>query len=144
MYHEIILLGILISLIYTELTGISPAGLIVPSYLVLCLQNPYRVLYTAAIVFLTTVTVKVLSRYVILYGRRQFAVMIMAAVLINMLISFSGILPQNPGIIGTLIPGIIANECVRQGTVKSVTSLVLVTGILALILMWNRIGVFPI
>ena len=32
MYHEIVLIGVAVSLLFTELTGFSPAGLIVPGY----------------------------------------------------------------------------------------------------------------
>ena len=40
MYYEIVLAGVAISLLFVELTGLSPAGLIVPGYLALCLQTP--------------------------------------------------------------------------------------------------------
>ena len=36
MYNQIILLGVVVSMIFTEITGLS-AGLIVPGYLVLAL-----------------------------------------------------------------------------------------------------------
>ena len=39
MYYEIVLAGVAISLLFVELTGLSPAGLIVPGYLALCLQT---------------------------------------------------------------------------------------------------------
>ena len=42
MYDGIILLGVLVSLAFTELTGLS-AGLIVPGYLVLCFESPQRI-----------------------------------------------------------------------------------------------------
>ena len=42
MYYEIVLAGVAISLLFVELTGLSPAGLIVPGYLALCLQTPWR------------------------------------------------------------------------------------------------------
>ena len=48
MYHETILAGVLISLLYTEFTGLS-AGLIVPGYLALCLHSPWRIVDTLVI-----------------------------------------------------------------------------------------------
>ena len=48
MYDQIILLGVLVSLAFTELTGLS-AGLIVPGYLALCLESPQRIAYTLAL-----------------------------------------------------------------------------------------------
>ena len=143
MYHNVLLLGILASLLYTELTGLSPAGLIVPGYLVLSLQSPHRVLYTAVVVLLTLLSAKLLNRWIILYGRRQFAVMVVLSAVIHMGISsLQG--AQLPDLIGTLIPGIIANDCLRQGVVKSLCSLAIVTGLLALLLLWNNIGVLPL
>lgn len=144
MYHDIVLLGVAISLIYTELTGISPAGLIVPGYLVLCLQTPQRIVYTLAVVLMTIGGAKLLNLVMILYGRRQFAVMILLSFTINFIIVRTHLLPYDPGMIGSLIPGIIAQECTRQGIVKSFVSLAIVTGILALILLWNGIGVLAL
>lgn len=143
MYHDVLLLGILASLAYTELTGISPAGLIVPGYLVLCLQSPHRVGYTAVVVCLTLLAAKLLSRWLILYGRRQFAVLVLLSAAIHLGISsLQGV--QVPDVIGTLIPGIIANDCIRQGVLKSLCSLAIVTGVLALLLLWGNIGVLPL
>ena len=42
MYNQIILLGVVVSMIFTEITGLS-AGLIVPGYLVLALHSPGRI-----------------------------------------------------------------------------------------------------
>ncbi|MFV0497144.1 MAG: poly-gamma-glutamate biosynthesis protein PgsC [Candidatus Fimivivens sp.] len=144
MYYNIVLLGIIVSLIYTELTGLSPAGLIVPGYFVLCLQNPTRIIYTMGIVLLSFLGVKLLNRFTILYGRRQFAVLILLSFALNYIIVYFRLIPDNPGIIGSLIPGIIANEFIKQGVIKSSVSLIIVTSILALVLMWNGIGVLPI
>jgi len=46
MYNEVVLAGVALSLIFSELTGLSPAGLVVPGYIALSLQNPSRVVYT--------------------------------------------------------------------------------------------------
>ena len=45
MYNQIILLGVVVSMIFTEITGLS-AGLIVPGYLVLALHSPGRIFTT--------------------------------------------------------------------------------------------------
>ena len=45
MYNETILLGVVLSLIFTEITGLS-AGLIVPGYLALYLHSPGRIVCT--------------------------------------------------------------------------------------------------
>ena len=72
MYHEIVLIGVAVSLLFTELTGFSPAGLIVPGYIVLCLQTPVRIVYTLVIALLAWGGGKLLGNFMILYGRRRF------------------------------------------------------------------------
>lgn len=69
MYNEIIVLGVLLSLLFAELTGVSPAGLVVAGYIALSLQTPLRIAYTLLIVLLTWGAFKLLSRYMLLFGR---------------------------------------------------------------------------
>lgn len=144
MYHEIVLAGVAISLIFAELTGLSPAGLIVPGYIALSLQTPQRVAYTLVVALLAWGTARLLSRWMILYGRRRFAVLILLSFVINAVIVGTAVLPYDPGIIGVLVPGIIAQEVEKQGAVKSLLSLAVVVGILALLMMWRGMKVFPV
>lgn len=143
MYHEVALVGVALSLLFSELTGLSPAGLVVPGYIALSLQTPGRVLYTLLIALLAWGVARLLARWMILYGRRRFAVLILLSFLINALIVGSGILPYDPGMIGVLVPGIIANEVEKQGALKSLLSLAVVVGILVLLMMWRGMKVFP-
>ena len=80
----------------------------------------------------------------ILYGRRRFAVLILLSFLINEVIVGVEVLPYDPGMIGVLVPGIIANEIDKQGAMKSLLSLAVVVGILALLMMWQGMRVFPV
>ncbi len=143
MYHDIVLLGVALSIIFYELTGYSPAGLVVAGYLALCLQTPARIGYTFVVVLLTQGVVRVLSHWMILYGRRRFAVMILLSFAVNFIITGSGVIGYTPGLIGCLIPGIIANEFERQGILPSLLSLGVVTGLLALIMLWFGLPVLP-
>lgn len=144
MNNEIVLLGIAVSLVFSELTGLSPAGLVVPGYIALCLQTPSRILYTLVVVFFTWGIARLLSNVIILYGRRRFALMILLSFLINFIIVQMGILPHNPGIIGSIVPGIMAQEWEKQGAIKSTISLTVVVGIIALIMMWAGLPVLPV
>lgn len=144
MYHEIVLAGVAISLIFAELTGLSPAGLIVPGYIALSLQTPQRVAYTLAVALLAWGAARLLSHWMILYGRRRFAVLILLSFVINAAIVGTAVLPYDPGIIGVLVPGIIAQEVEKQGAVKSLLSLAVVVGILVLLMMWRGMKVFPV
>lgn len=67
-----LILGVLISLIFAEKTGIVPAGLVVPGYLGLVFNQPVFILLVLLVSLLTYVIVKYgLSRFMILYGRRK-------------------------------------------------------------------------
>ena len=144
MYHEIVVAGVAISLIFAELTGLSPAGLIVPGYIALSMQTPHRVVYTLAVAVAAWGCARLLSRWMILYGRRRFAVLVLLAFAIDTAVSYFGLLPYDPGLIGVLVPGIMAQEMEKQGLVKSLLSLAVVVGILVLIMMWQGMRVLPL
>lgn len=144
MYHEIVVAGVAISLIFAELTGLSPAGLIVPGYIALSMQTPHRVVYTLAVAVTAWGCARLLSRWMILYGRRRFAVLVLLAFAIDTAVSSLGLLPYDPGLIGVLVPGIMAQEMEKQGLVKSLLSLAVVVGILVLIMMWQGMRVLPL
>ena len=144
MYNEIVLAGVALSLIFSELTGLSPAGLVVPGYIALSLQTPSRVVYTLAVALLAWGVTKLLARWTILYGRRRFAVLILLSFVLNAVITGTGLLPYDPGMIGVIVPGIIANEVEKQGILKSFLSLAVVVGVLVLLMMWQGMRVFPV
>ncbi len=144
MYHEIVLAGVAISLLFAELTGLSPAGLVVPGYIALSLQTPQRVVYTLALAFAAWGIAKFLARFMILYGRRRFAVLILLVFVVDLAVNAAGILSYDPGMIGVLVPGIIAQEMEKQGVVKSLLSLSVVVGILVLLMLWQGMRVFPV
>ena len=134
MYNEAMLAGIIVSMLYTELTGLS-AGLIVPGYLALNLHSPGRLVFTLAVAAGSVGICRVLSGFVILYGRRRFAMLILLSFLLSEGLRMANLLPSGVTVIGILIPGIIAREVDRQGFLDSLLSLCITTGILALLFM---------
>jgi len=64
-------LGMVISLILTESIGVTAGGLIVPGYVALNLHSPYMVLITFLISIFTLLTLNLLSRFIIIYGKRR-------------------------------------------------------------------------
>ena len=64
-------LGMIISLILTESVGVTAGGLIVPGYIALNLHSPYMVLITFLISIFTLLTLNLLSRFIIIYGKRR-------------------------------------------------------------------------
>jgi len=134
MMHEILTLGVIVSIAFYELTEISPGGLIVPAYFALYLDEPIKLLVTAAISLLTVAVLKILSRYAILYGRRRFAVCIILSFLIKAVLHYGNLHLLHVHelyfldihSIGTIIPGILAQEVDRYGTVRTLASLIIV------------------
>ena len=68
MYDSVVILGVIVSLIFSEMTGLS-AGLVVPGYLALSLHTPLRLVSTLAVATASYLICRLLSEYVILYGR---------------------------------------------------------------------------
>src|SRR5882672_2613526 len=77
MAEEAIGLGLVISLIFSETLGLAAGGMVVPGYLALMIHEPLRIVGTVACALLTLGTLKLLSRYTLIYGRRRIVVAIL-------------------------------------------------------------------
>ena len=93
--NDILLLGIFLSLIFTELTDLSPGGIIVPAYFAMYAYDWKRLLGTIILALLCMLIVHFMSKYMILYGRRRYAVYIMTGVLLKFLIGSMGAVPDD-------------------------------------------------
>ena len=80
MGYEIAFIGLVLSLLFTGLTGVYPGGIIVPSYLVLFLNQPELIVGTLVAAILTLIVYRLASQYLILFGRRRFVFLILLAV----------------------------------------------------------------
>ena len=134
---NIIIIGLLISIIYFESTEISPGGIIVPGLMVLYVNQIDRMIYTVIIALFSYLVVKWASRYFIIFGRRRFVLLIVVSLALNFILqlllkSFS-ISMLNISIIGYTLAGLIANDFYKQGIKKTLPSLVIVVGIIELI-----------
>jgi poly-gamma-glutamate biosynthesis protein PgsC/CapC len=134
MGYEIAFVGLLLSLLFTGLTGIYPGGIIVPSYLVLFINQPARIAGTLIAAVLTLAAYRLASEYLILFGRRRFVFLILiggfwALLWIQL---FPALFPQalEFRVIGWVIPGLIAGHFDRQGVTVTTASLVTVTVVL--------------
>ncbi len=124
MYNQVILLSVIISLLYTELTGYS-AGLIISGYLALNLQNPTRLAYTLLSAAAAVAVCRLLAKAVILYGRRRFALMLLLTFFFSWGAEALGL---SVPMIGVVLPGLLAREFDRQGFVSTGLSLIVTTG----------------
>ena len=129
MYNQIVLLGVLVSLAFTELTGLS-TGLVVPGYLALCLESPRRIVYTLALSLCAMGLCRLLARVVILYGRRRFAVLLVLTYFLDLALRTVGVVSGGLSMIGVLIPGILAREFDRQGVADTLLAVTATTALL--------------
>jgi gamma-polyglutamate biosynthesis protein CapC len=129
-----LVIGVVVSLIYAERTGVIPAGLVVPGYLALVLD---QVLFLVAIFLISFATFLVVeygvSRLVILYGRRRFVAMLTIGIVFKLV--FDALYPAMPfevyefrGI-GVIVPGLVANSIARQGLPHTLVSTLLLSGL---------------
>lgn len=123
-----ILIGLIIAIVFYEITTVSPGGLIVPGILAMYFHRIDWILYTVGIAFLTYFLVKWLSKYVLIFGKRKFVLMIMTGILLNYILSlFISYIPfTNLSIIGYTVAGILANELDKQGIKRTVPALLIV------------------
>jgi poly-gamma-glutamate biosynthesis protein PgsC/CapC len=131
MGYEISFIGLLVSLLFIGITGFYPGGIIVPSYLVLFIDQPARIAGTLIAAFLTVLCFKLASQYLILFGKRRFVFMILIGGIWTFLwlqfLPFIFPASLEFRVIGWVIPGLIANHFERQGVIVTTASLVTVT-----------------
>ncbi|AXN37998.1 poly-gamma-glutamate biosynthesis protein PgsC [Peribacillus butanolivorans] len=129
-----LVLGVTLSLIFSEKTGVVPAGLIVPGYLALVFDQ-WQIMLVIVIISVVTYLIVThgISRWVILYGRRKFAAMMITGICLKLLLDF--VYPVMPfeifefrGI-GIIVPGLIANTIQRQGMPLTLGSTLLLSGL---------------
>ena len=133
----ILIIGILISIIFYELTDISPGGIIVPGILVMYFDSIERIIYTIIIAFITFLIVKLLSKYLLVFGKRRFVLMIIVSMTLNIILELiMGALSVNLlsiSIVGYTIAGLIANDFYKQGVKKTLPALTICVCLLELI-----------
>ena len=132
-------IGLVISLSFSEMLGLTAGGMVVPGYVALYLDRPIIILITLLASYLTYFIVHSLSAVMIIYGRRRTVLMILVGFAMGALIrSFASFqLPMTTvdlTIIGYIIPGLIAIWIDRQGVIESFSSLIIASVIVRIIL----------
>lgn len=129
--NDMLLLGIFLSLIFAELTDLSPGGIIVPAYFAMYAYDPKRIAGTIVISLLCVSLIKFMSRFMILYGRRRFAIYMMTGIFLRLLLGFA--FSDISMSIGYLIPGILGKDIEKQGIVPTLLSLGIVTCLIRIV-----------
>jgi poly-gamma-glutamate biosynthesis protein PgsC/CapC len=140
---ETLFIGIVVALLYVEIMDIYPGGIIVPAFMTLYLDQPLRIVATILVAFLSLLSFRILSRFLILFGKRRFVMMILIGGLWAQLLFF--LLPKffptslELRAIGWIIPGLLANNLERQKILPTLASLFtvsIITYFLAKLILW--------
>ncbi len=130
--------GLVVSLLLSEIFGLTAGGLVVPGYIALHLSEPLTVLLTFGAGVASYILIQGLSSVMILYGRRRIVLLVLAGYLIGTAIRAFVESYEIEGVefsvIGFIIPGLIAIWIDRRGIVESLCSLTVASVIVRLIL----------
>lgn len=134
--------GLVFSFFFTEVVGLSAGGLIVPGYLAIYWDNPLRILATFIVAVVSYGIVRWLSNFVILYSRRRFLATILVGFLVGWALDLTLLrFPagyQDVRAIGFIVPGLIANDMIKQGVLNTVLGIAVVTALVRLVLLGIR------
>lgn len=133
-------IGVIISLIFSELLGASAGGIVVPGYVALYLDKPMQILGTLAVSLLTWGIIRIIGKFTLLFGKRRMVL----SILIGFILGWATrmLVFQNQTVytlqmqsIGYIVPGLIANWFERQGFWKTVSTMGVAAVVVRLALM---------
>jgi len=143
MIYQSIGLGLVVSLVFSEILGLAAGGLVVPGYIALYLDQPLRILGTILASLVTYGFVTVLGKFILLYGRRTMVFSVLSGFLFGYLTRYLLVFNASLDLgvdtnviqsIGYIIPGLIAYWMLRQGVVETLCTLIMASFIVRLAL----------
>lgn len=139
MYDVAIALSVLWSFGLYEAFGLLTGGMVSAGYLCLFFEQPFRIVTTLLLAVIVYGLTRLLSRYVILYGRRRFMLVIVLSLIfawvIERFILGIALIPQDTRIIGHVVPGLIANDMVKQGIPRTLLGVMLSAALVRVLIM---------
>ena len=133
-------IGMVLSLFLTETLGVTAGGIIVPGYIAMNLENPERLVITFGVSILTFLIIKLLSKFIMVYGKRRLVLALLIGFLLGYLSRLENMITAGLGttdfiVIGNIIPGLIANWMDRQGVLRTISTVLITAGITKLCIM---------
>lgn len=122
---EAIGLGLIVSLVLSEAIGLAAGGMVVPGYIALYLDQPLRVAGTVVAALTTYGTLRFLSNFMILYGRRNLVFAVVLGFVYGVLTRQVLVAVPVPELaqltaVGYIVPGLLAYWMDRQGVIVTV------------------------
>ncbi len=132
--------GVAVSMLLYERRHLTTGSIVVPGYIATFLVYPLIVVATFLNALLSYVIVnKLLRRWFLLYGRTKFTVLAMVSIVIQTLML--KLTPSGPWLwesdfklfvgVGYVVPALVAHDMGRQGIKKTIKSVLLAAGIVA-------------
>ena len=133
-------IGMVLSLFLTETLGVTAGGIIVPGYIAMNLESPERLVITFGVSILTFLIIKLLSKFIMVYGKRRLVLALLIGFLLGYLSRSENMITADLGttdfiVIGNIIPGLIANWMDRQGVLRTISTVLITAGITKLCIM---------
>ena len=143
MIFQSIGLGLVVSLVFSEILGLAAGGLVVPGYIALYMDQPLRIMGTVLASLVTYGFIRLVGRFVLLYGRRTMVFSVLAGFLFGYLTRYILVFNETMQLgvdtsviqsIGYIIPGLIAYWMMRQGVVETLCTMIMASFIVRLAL----------
>ena len=136
-------IGIILSLFFTETLGVTAGGVIVPGYIALYLHDPKMVLGTFMISLITFGIIKLLSNFILIYGKRRLVMSLLIGFFIGYWVK-ENYINGDLYVIGNIIPGLIASWMDRQGIARTISVILITASIVYLCMMLLYKGVIHV
>ena len=158
--------GMCLSLFLTETLGVTAGGVIVPGYIALFLHEPIQIIVTFSISLLVLFILRILSNFMFIYGKRRLVLCLLLGFFFGYLskiyfdfeilnafinsdseiVNFDIKWLQEYGLIsiGNIIPGLIASWMDRQGTVRTISVIMIIAVLTRLIIILISGGLFHV
>ena len=133
-----LIVGVVVSLVLTELVGLSAGGIVVPGYVALLLDRPAALAGFVVVALATYGVVLALGVPLMLYGSRRFAVTLLVGLtlaagaewvspfLFPAYVEWAGL--------GFIVPGLVAHQFDRQGILPTLLMLAIAAPLVRLVL----------
>ena len=127
-------IGLVFALLCYLTTNLSPGGMITPGWIALALiEDPPQAALMTVMTVVVYVLSRVLQRYVILYGKRLFAAIVLLSVFLQLTV-FVIVQEDLPLLfahqtLGFVAPGLVAYQLVRQPPKATILATLMVTGL---------------
>ena len=132
-------IGMVLSILATETLGVTAGGIIVPGYIAMFIDRPERLIVTFGISLVVYLIIKLLSKFILIYGKRRLVLALLLGFLFGYLTRLDNIFigkltNMDFLVIGNIIPGLIANWMDRQGVIRTICTILITASLTKLLI----------